>query len=95
VDEVALAGGAPHPGEADKERRFPMAEFRARPETYGVLLNDAGCVVVDDGYRTELPGVCAAGDLIYSGHQNVNTAIHMGAMAAAAMVLDFSREPRG
>jgi thioredoxin reductase len=54
-------------------------------------LNDDGGVAVDDGYRTGVPGLYAAGDLLYAGHQNVNTALHMGNMAAAAMVLDLAK----
>lgn len=53
-----------------------------------LALDDDGCLQVDAGFRTTISGLYAAGDLIYAGHQNVNTAIHMGAMAAATMVLD-------
>lgn len=44
-----------------------------------VPLNDTGSVSVDDGYRTQRPAVYAA--------------VHMGAIAAAAMVLDLSDIP--
>ena len=53
-------------------------------------LNDEGAVVADTAFRTSLEGVYAAGDLLYAGHQNVNTAAHMGNMAAATMVLDLA-----
>ena len=54
----------------------------------GLELDNDCCLQVDASFRTTISGLYAAGDLIYAGHQNVNTAIHMGAMAAAAMVLD-------
>ena len=56
----------------------------------GLNLDENNCVVVDDGYRTSLDGLYAAGDLLYAGHQNVNTALHMGNLAAATIVLDLS-----
>ena len=56
----------------------------------GLALNDDGGIVVDEAYRTELAGLYAAGDLLYAGHQNVNTALHMGNLAAASMVLDLA-----
>ena len=68
---------------------WPFQSQTGLIKAMGVPLNDAGCVIVDDGFRTQSPGIYAAGDLIYSGHQNVNTAIHMGSMAASAMVLDL------
>lgn len=73
---------------------WPFQSQTELVKAIGVPLNDGGCVIVDDGFRTQLPGIYAAGDLTYSGHQNVNTAIHMGALAAAAMVLDLSTTPR-
>lgn len=69
---------------------WPFQSQTALVKTIGIPLNEGGCVIVDDGFRTQRRGIYAAGDLTYSGHQNVNTAIHMGAMAAAAMVLDLS-----
>jgi len=54
-------------------------------------LDAHGCVIVDEGNRTDVPGLYAAGDLLYAGHQNVNTALHMGNLAAAAMVLDLAK----
>jgi len=56
----------------------------------GLALNEDGGVAVDDGYRTAIEGLYATGDLLYAGHQNVNTALHMGNMAAASMVLDLA-----
>ncbi len=56
-----------------------------------LTLDDAGAVVVDEGYRTGIDGIYAAGDLLYQGHQNVNTAIHMGNLAAATMVFDLAK----
>ena len=54
-------------------------------------LTDDGYVRIDEGYRTDMPGIYAAGDLVYGGHQNTNTAIHMGNMAAASIVFDICK----
>ncbi len=53
-----------------------------------------GSVVVDQGFRTSRGGLYAAGDLLYQGHQNVNTAMHMGNLAAASMVFDLAKSRR-
>nr|WP_319387312.1 NAD(P)/FAD-dependent oxidoreductase [uncultured Roseibium sp.] len=53
-----------------------------------LTITDAGYVAVDDGFRTSEPNIYAAGDLTYPGHQNTPTALHMGNMAAAAIVMD-------
>ena len=58
----------------------------------GLSLGADGYVAVDNGYRTRTEGIYAAGDLVYGGHQNTNTAIHMGNMAAAWMVFDLSHD---
>ncbi|WP_136658054.1 NAD(P)/FAD-dependent oxidoreductase [Nitratireductor sp. XY-223] len=52
-------------------------------------LSDDGYVKIDECYRTGRRGIFAAGDLTYGGHQNTNTAIHMGNMAAAWLVFDL------
>ena len=57
-------------------------------------MTDDGYVVVDEAFHTSLPNVYAAGDLLYAGHQNTNTALHMGNMAAVSMVFDLCRAPR-
>ena len=57
-------------------------------------MTEDGYVVVDDGFRTSLPKVYAAGDVLYGGHQNTNTAIHTGNLAAATMVFDICRPGR-
>lgn len=51
---------------------------------------DAGYIEVDEGFRTSSNGVYAAGDIVYAGHQNTPTALHMGNMAAATIVMDYS-----
>ena len=53
-------------------------------------LTPDGYAGVDEGYRTSVAGIYAAGDMIYAGHQNTPTALHMGNMAAAAIVMDLS-----
>ncbi|MEO1192465.1 MAG: NAD(P)/FAD-dependent oxidoreductase [Pseudomonadota bacterium] len=60
----------------------------------GLPLDEQGCVTVDEGFRTALPGIYAAGDLLYLGHQNVNTAIHMGNLAASTLVFDLAQGAR-
>ncbi|MCP5001707.1 MAG: NAD(P)/FAD-dependent oxidoreductase [Hyphomicrobiales bacterium] len=55
----------------------------------GLELCDDGYVNIDASYRTGRSGIYAAGDLTYGGHQNTNTAMHMGNMAAAWMVFDL------
>ncbi|MEM7119756.1 MAG: NAD(P)/FAD-dependent oxidoreductase [Pseudomonadota bacterium] len=67
---------------------WPMQAQTALVTALGPELDGDGYVVVDDGYRTSIDRLYAIGDLLYAGHQNVNTAIHMGALAAATMVLD-------
>ncbi len=57
-----------------------------------LALDDGGYVSVDNNYRTQTEGIYAAGDLVYGGHQNTNTAIHMGNMAAAWIVFDVSHD---
>jgi thioredoxin reductase len=57
----------------------------------GLALKDDGGLAVDEGFRTDVEGLYAAGDLLYAGHQNANTALHMGNLAAAAMVLDLAK----
>lgn len=52
-------------------------------------LSEDGYVKIDECYRTGRRGIFAAGDLTYGGHQNTNTAIHMGNMAAAWLVFDL------
>ncbi len=52
-------------------------------------LDETGNVRIDDQFKTPLEGIFAAGDLVYAGHQNVNTAIHMGNMAAANIVFEL------
>lgn len=54
----------------------------------GLAADADGFVTVDEGFRTSRAGIYAAGDLIYGGHQNINTAAHMGNLAAATLVLD-------
>jgi 2-polyprenyl-6-methoxyphenol hydroxylase-like FAD-dependent oxidoreductase len=50
-------------------------------------------LAADRGVRFAAPAApCRlAGDLLYAGHQNVNTALHMGNLAATAMVLDLAK----
>ncbi|MES0882236.1 NAD(P)/FAD-dependent oxidoreductase [Roseibium sp. SCP14] len=53
-----------------------------------VSLTETGYIAIDEGFRTTVPGIYAAGDMTYGGHQNTPTAIHMGNMAAATIVMD-------
>ena len=69
---------------------WPMQRQTDLVATLDLALDADSCIIVDDGYRTAIDGLYAAGDLLYAGHQNVNTAIHMGNLAAATMVLDLS-----
>ncbi len=68
---------------------WPWQTQCALVTSLGPALTEGGYVRIDEGYRTDLPGVYAAGDLVYGGHQNTNTAIHMGNMAAATIVFDI------
>lgn len=58
-------------------------------ESLDLPLREGGYVEIDECYRTGRKGIYAAGDLTYGGHQNANTAIHMGNMAAAWLVFDL------
>lgn len=66
-----------------KQAQCPLIKSLSLP------LDEMGCVRVDDQFKTPLDGIFAAGDLIYAGHQNANTAIHMGNMAAANIVFEL------
>jgi len=67
---------------------FPHQEQTGIVLDTQVALTETGYVAVDEGYRTSMPGIYAAGDLTYEGHQNTPTALHMGNMAAATIVMD-------
>lgn len=67
-----------------RQRQCPLIESLAPS------LTDDGYVDVDAGFHSSLPGIYAAGDLVYGGHQNTSTAIHMGNLAAASIVFDMS-----
>ena len=67
---------------------FPHQRQTEVVRSLGLSMTDAGYVNVDVGYRTSLPHLYAAGDLTYAGHQNTPTALHMGNMAAATIVMD-------
>lgn len=62
--------------------------------TLDLPLGEDGYVEIDSSYRTGTAGIYAAGDLTYGGHQNTNTAMHMGNMAAAWMVFDLCHSAR-
>ncbi|WP_419907010.1 NAD(P)/FAD-dependent oxidoreductase [Hoeflea sp.] len=87
LSEVVLRSG----------RRVPRDVLLVWPhQTQGELvksldlpLSDDGYVKIDECYRSGRRGIYAAGDLTYGGHQNTNTAIHMGNMAAAWLVFDL------
>ena len=68
-----------------RQRQCPLIDGLA-PQ-----LTDDGYVEVDAGFHTSLPAIFAAGDLVYGGHQNVSTAIHMGNLAASSIVFDISK----
>lgn len=53
-------------------------------------LTAAGDVRVDEGYNTSRSGIFATGDLIYTNHQTVATAIHMGGACAASVAFDLA-----
>ncbi len=54
-----------------------------------LTLDESGSLKVDEGFHADRPGLYAAGDLLYQGHRNINTAIHMGNMAAATTVVEL------
>lgn len=70
---------------------WPRQRHCALVEALDLPRDEAGCLVVDAGFRTPRAGLYAAGDLLYQGHQNVSTALHMGNLAAAAMVMDLAQ----
>jgi len=55
-----------------------------------LTLTDRGDVMVDEGFHTSRAGIYAAGDLIYTDHQTVATAIHLGGACAASVVFDLA-----
>lgn len=60
-------------------------------KTMDLALTERGDVRVDEGYHTSRAGIYAAGDLTYSDHQTVATALHLGGVCAASVVFDQSR----
>lgn len=67
---------------------FPYQRLPELVAGLNLSLTEAGYVAVDEGFRTSQAGLYAAGDLVYPGHQNTPTALHMGNMAAATIVMD-------
>ena len=55
-----------------------------------LTLTERGEVSVDQGFHASRPGVYAAGDLIYTDHQTVATALHQGGACAASVVFDLA-----
>lgn len=66
----------PHQDQVDLVSKLPLD------------LTEDGYMAIDEGFRSSIPGIYAAGDLTYAGHQNTPTAFHMGNMAAATIVMD-------
>lgn len=56
----------------------------------GLTMTERGEVSVNDGFHTSRSGVYAAGDLIYTDHQTVATALHQGGACAASVVFDLA-----
>ncbi|MES0808716.1 NAD(P)/FAD-dependent oxidoreductase [Roseibium sp. SCPC15] len=67
---------------------FPHQKHVELVSRLDVSLTDTGYIAIDEGFRTTVPGIYAAGDMTYGGHQNTPTALHMGNMAAATIVMD-------
>ncbi|GAB5470921.1 MAG: NAD(P)/FAD-dependent oxidoreductase [Rhodospirillales bacterium] len=68
-----------------RQRQCRIVEALA-PET-----DAEGYLVVDAGFRSSLPGVYAAGDLLHALEQNANTSLHMGHLAAVSLVFDICK----
>ncbi|MBG6163866.1 thioredoxin reductase [Labrenzia sp. EL_195] len=68
---------------------FPFQQQTGLVTSLDISMTDAGYVDVDAGFRTSVRGLYAAGDLVYPGHQNTPTALHMGNLAAATIVMDY------
>ena len=58
-------------------------------------LDEVGNLAVDGEFRTSLPGVYAAGDITYTDHQSVPTAIAQGSRATATMIFDLAQAGLG
>ncbi|GAB5375597.1 MAG: hypothetical protein AcusKO_20590 [Acuticoccus sp.] len=86
LDAVVLADGAAIA--RDALVLWPFQSQTSLVGSLGLSLDADGFVTVDAGFRTSRPGIYGAGDLLYGGHQNINTAAHMGNLAAATLVLD-------
>lgn len=67
---------------------WPRQRATALIQQLNLNSDDNGYVQVDAQFRSSLPGIYAAGDLVYRDHQNINTAMHMGNLAAATIVMD-------
>jgi thioredoxin reductase (NADPH) len=59
-------------------------------EQIGVILNDTGCVVVDDHQRTNIPGAYAAGDVVI-GLDQISHAMGEGGVAATTIRNDLAK----
>ena len=57
-----------------------------------LTLSDCGDASVDEAFRMSRARVYAAGDLIYTDHQTVATAIHLGGVCAASVVFDLAMD---
>lgn len=68
---------------------FPFQKQTKLVTALDLQLTSDGYVGVDEGFRTSVSGIYAAGDITYAGHQNTPTALHMGNMAAATIVMDL------
>ncbi len=93
-DENGLTGVELEDGSQVAREGFVMWPHQRQTDLVAGLdleIDDTGCVLVDAAFRTSQSGLYAAGDLLYQGHQNVNTAIHMGNLAAATMVMDLAK----
>ncbi|MEM8563631.1 MAG: NAD(P)/FAD-dependent oxidoreductase [Pseudomonadota bacterium] len=67
---------------------WPRQQVTALIQQLKLKSDENGYVEVDAQFRSSLPGIYAAGDLVYRDHQNINTAMHMGNLAAATIVMD-------
>lgn len=86
LQRVELPGGATT--DLDCMLVFPHQRQTGLVDDLDLTMTADGYLTVDDGFRTSEPGIYAAGDLTYPGHQNTPTALHMGNMAAATIVMD-------
>ncbi len=69
---------------------WPKMRLPDLVQSMDLTLTEQGEVAVNGAYATSQAGIYAAGDLTYTDHQTVATAIHLGGACAASLVFGLA-----